>query len=73
MVRIIAYRLMTDGRAVRGDVGGYHCIRQNVSEFAILRFVCMVSEGVYRTIATYRAAKTTRKIRRLKVRLPGIL
>ena len=32
----------------------YH---KNVSEFAILWFVCMVFEGVYRTIATYRAAK----------------
>ena len=30
---------------------------KNVSEFAILWFVCMVFEGVYRTIATYRAAK----------------
>lgn len=69
---IIAYRLMTVGLFVVMLVD-IIAFGKNVSEFAILWFVCMVFEGVYRTIATYRAAKTTRKIRRLKVRLPGIL
>ena len=62
---IIAYRLMTVGLFVVMLVD-IIAFGKNVSEFAILWFVCMVFEGVYRTIATYRAAKTTRKIRRLK-------
>ena len=53
---IIAYRLMTVGLFVVMLVD-IIAFGKNVSEFAILWFVCMVFEGVYRTIATYRAAK----------------
>ncbi len=53
---IIAYRLMTVGLFVVMLVD-IIAFGKNVSEFAILWFVCMVFEGIYRTIATYRAAK----------------
>ena len=53
---IIAYRLMTVGLFVVMLVD-IIAFGKNVSEFAILWFVCMVFEGVYRTIAIYRAAK----------------
>ena len=53
---IIAYRLMTVGLFVVMLVD-IIAFGKNVSEFAILWFVCMVFEGVYRTIATYRATK----------------
>ena len=53
---VIAYRVMTVGLFVimMADtiVFGKH-----VSEFAILWFVCMVFEGIYRTVVTYRAAR----------------
>ena len=70
---IIAYRLMTVGLFVVMLVD-IIAFGKNVSEFAILWFVCMVFEGVYRTIATYRAAKRRRgRSADLKVRLLGIL
>lgn len=53
---IIAYRLMTVGLFVVMLVD-IIAFGKNVSEFAILWFVCMVFEGVYRAIATYRATK----------------
>ena len=53
---IIAYRLMTVGLFVVMLVD-IIAFGKNVSEFAILWFVCMVFEGIYRTIATYRVAK----------------
>lgn len=53
---VIVYRVMTVGLFVimmtDAIVFGKH-----VSEFAILWFVCMVFEGVYRTVVTYRAAR----------------
>ncbi len=53
---VIAYRVMEVGLFVimMADVIVFG---KNVSEFAILWFVCMVFEGVYRTVATYRATK----------------
>lgn len=53
---VIAYRLMTVGLFVvmMADVIAFG---KNVSEFAVLWFVCMVFEGVYMTVATYRATK----------------
>ena len=53
---IIAYRLMTVGLFVVMLVD-IIAFGKNVSEFAILWFVCMVFEGVYRNIVTYRAAQ----------------
>ena len=53
---IIAYRLMTVGLFVVMLVD-IIAFGKNVSEFTILWFVCMVFEGVYRAIATYRATK----------------
>ena len=53
---IIAYRVMEVGLFVimMVDILAFD---KNVSEFAILWFVCMVFEGVYRNIVTYRAAQ----------------
>lgn len=53
---VIAYRLMTVGLFVimMVDVIAFG---KNVSEFVILWFVCMVFEGVYTTVAAYRATK----------------
>lgn len=53
---VIAYRVMEVGLFVimMVDILAFD---KNVSEFAILWFVCMVFEGVYRNIVTYRAAQ----------------
>ncbi len=53
---VIAYRVMTVGLFVimMVDIIAFD---KDVSEFAILWFVCMVFEGVYRNIVSYRAAQ----------------
>lgn len=53
---VIAYRVMEVGLFVvmMVDILAFD---KNVSEFAILWFVCMVFESVYRNIVTYRAAQ----------------
>ena len=53
---VIAYRVMEVGLFVvmMVDILAFD---KNVSEFAILWFVCMVFEGVYRNIVTYRAVQ----------------
>ena len=53
---VIAYRVMEVGLFVvmMVDIVAFG---KNVSEFAILWFVCMVFEGVYRNIVSYRAAQ----------------
>ena len=53
---VIAYRVMEVGLFVIRMVD-ILAFDKNVSEFAILWFVCMVFEGVYRNIVTYRAAQ----------------
>ena len=66
---IIAYRLMTVGLFVVMLVD-IIAFGKNVSEFAILWFVCMVFTEQSRPTVPQ---KMTRKIRRPKVHLPGIL
>lgn len=53
---VIAYRVMEVGLFVvmMADIIAFG---KNVSEFAILWFVCMVFEGVYRNVVSYRAAQ----------------
>lgn len=69
---IIAYRLMTVGLFVVMLVD-IIAFGKNVSEFAILWFVCMVLRVFTEQSRPTVPQKTTRKIRRLKVRSPGIL